>query len=248
MTKSLNEESHQKQQTIKCAPMTSSVPPPSVEEGYVTTDDENEDDDGDGLLVSEFPPPPYYYKDIVADELEPPPIPAHLKAQRCFGEAKFKQSTSNIESVNEKILDAATFVNDAPSMKVFGQAIEDPIYLSKSDNDQDGTPTLVEQDEEDPCVIRDAMNRLNHEVVSCFVNLVDGLVQNPKEDMKEKREILSNNLINMHQEANKFREHQAREILIDILQRQVRERKEVLDELLGQIQKANNALESIPKS
>jgi len=125
---------------------------------------------------------------------------------------------------------------------------QDPIYLSKSDNDQDGTPTPVEQDEEDPCVIRDAMNRLNHEVVLCFVNLVDGLVQNPKEDMKEKREILSNNLINMHQEANKFREHQAREILIDILQRQVHERKEVLDELLGQIQKANDALESIPKS
>mmetsp|Transcript_7522 Transcript_7522/g.16294 ORF Transcript_7522/g.16294 Transcript_7522/m.16294 type:complete len:94 (-) Transcript_7522:463-744(-) len=88
------------------------------------------------------------------------------------------------------------------------------------------------------------MNRLNHGVVVCFVKLIDGLVQNPKKDIKTKRENLANNLVHMHEEANKFREHQAREILIGTLQRQVDERRRVLDDLNEQILKADEALKA----
>mmetsp|Transcript_7523 Transcript_7523/g.16297 ORF Transcript_7523/g.16297 Transcript_7523/m.16297 type:complete len:84 (-) Transcript_7523:463-714(-) len=61
---------------------------------------------------------------------------------------------------------------------------------------------------------------------------------------RTKRENLANNLVHMHEEANKFREHQAREILIGTLQRQVDERRRVLDDLNEQILKADEALKA----
>jgi hypothetical protein len=48
----------------------------------------------------------------------------------------------------------------------------------------------------------------------------------------------------MLQECNKFREHQAREMLIELLEEQLDQRREVLAGLQAEILKANEVLES----
>lgn len=49
----------------------------------------------------------------------------------------------------------------------------------------------------------------------------------------------------MIQETNRFREHQAREILINTLEEQLRQREEGLELLQKEISEAENALESL---
>ena len=56
------------------------------------------------------------------------------------------------------------------------------------------------------------------------------------------RDELSHNLFRMLQECNKFREHQAREILIETLEEQLERRRAGLDLLKGQIGEAKDAL------
>ena len=46
----------------------------------------------------------------------------------------------------------------------------------------------------------------------------------------------------MLQECNKFREHQAREVLIDLLERQLTKRQQVIQDPGQQIDKANDLL------
>lgn len=52
----------------------------------------------------------------------------------------------------------------------------------------------------------------------------------------------------MLQECNKFREHQAREILIDLLERQLEERKQKLENLRNQVSKADEIVAQIKES
>ena len=61
------------------------------------------------------------------------------------------------------------------------------------------------------------------------------------------RDELSHNLFLMLQECNKFREHQAREILIDTLDQQLERRKEGLALLKSQIGEADEALAALQK-
>jgi len=49
----------------------------------------------------------------------------------------------------------------------------------------------------------------------------------------------------MMREANKFREHQAREIMISMLENQLQERKECLMQLQGDIDSAKAALQQL---
>jgi uncharacterized protein YbbC (DUF1343 family) len=83
--------------------------------------------------------------------------------------------------------------------------------------------------------------RLNREVVQGFVNLVQELVHRPAEN-KKKRDELSHNIFLMLQESNKFREHQAREILIDVLEKQLEEKRGLLKELHEGISKTDGLL------
>ena len=46
----------------------------------------------------------------------------------------------------------------------------------------------------------------------------------------------------MLQETNKFREHQARELLIEMLEKQLEQRKKLLEELEAEIQKTDALL------
>lgn len=49
----------------------------------------------------------------------------------------------------------------------------------------------------------------------------------------------------MLQECNKFREHQAREIFIEMLEKQLDCRKEVIKNLQREVEKGNNLLEEM---
>ena len=49
----------------------------------------------------------------------------------------------------------------------------------------------------------------------------------------------------MLKECNKFREHQAREVLIETLEFQMRDRKRVLEEIKKQIEKSASAVKSL---
>lgn len=51
----------------------------------------------------------------------------------------------------------------------------------------------------------------------------------------------------MLQETNKFREHQSREILIGILEKQLEDRLKLVEELEQDIQKADALLANIPE-
>jgi hypothetical protein len=59
------------------------------------------------------------------------------------------------------------------------------------------------------------------------------------------RDELSHNLFLMIQECNKFREHQAREILINTLEQQLKQREEGLELLKKEIDDAECALEKL---
>ena len=59
---------------------------------------------------------------------------------------------------------------------------------------------------------------------------------------RETRDELSHNIFLMLQETNKFREHQAREILIEILEKQLGEREKLLKELEEGIERTDSLL------
>ena len=61
------------------------------------------------------------------------------------------------------------------------------------------------------------------------------------------RDELSHNLFLMLQECNKFREHQAREILIGTLEQQLERKKKGLELLQKQIGEADDALVELTK-
>lgn len=52
----------------------------------------------------------------------------------------------------------------------------------------------------------------------------------------------------MLQETNKFREHQSREILIEILEKQLEERLKLIDELEKDVASADALLGDIPQA
>jgi hypothetical protein len=56
------------------------------------------------------------------------------------------------------------------------------------------------------------------------------------------RDELTHNVFLMLQECNKFREHQAREILIELLEQQLQKRKVLIQELREFIEKADQEL------
>jgi len=62
------------------------------------------------------------------------------------------------------------------------------------------------------------------------------------EKTRKRRDELSHNIFLMLQECNKFREHQAREILIELLEEHLAERQTLLRELEDDIQRADSLL------
>ena len=83
----------------------------------------------------------------------------------------------------------------------------------------------------------------------CTCRMYTHLVLTPKmrhvRRRRKLRDELSHNLFLMLQECNKFREHQAREILIDTLERQLERRNVGLASLREEIGVADMALEGL---
>lgn len=59
---------------------------------------------------------------------------------------------------------------------------------------------------------------------------------------------MSHNVFLMLQECNKFREHQAREILIDLLEKEQEDRKKILENLRSQVADADELLDNIKET
>mmetsp|Transcript_11422 Transcript_11422/g.22930 ORF Transcript_11422/g.22930 Transcript_11422/m.22930 type:complete len:326 (+) Transcript_11422:50-1027(+) len=118
-----------------------------------------------------------------------------------------------------------------PLVAIFGEIVEDPTLM-------------VEEECEDPNEIRENVKELNQNVVRGFLKLVRMLVNDPG-DNKKIRDELSHNIFLMLQECNKFREHQAREILISTLEQQLERRREGLALLKKEITAAEENLESL---
>jgi len=211
-----------------------------------TQSQEGNDEKGE-LLVSEFPPPPFYYQEY--SSLSPPLIP-----RKCFELASEKATfvakaaaaaterlrlmsvTSTAEEqaaeINALQLQTLSEFKEGEVVAVFGEIVEDP------------TLAHVEDICEDPTTVRDTIYRLNKEVTHGFVTLVNELVHRPL-DNKKCRDELSHNLFLMLKECNKYREHQAREILIETLEKQLMCREEAKTELKEQISKATQALKVV---
>ena len=62
------------------------------------------------------------------------------------------------------------------------------------------------------------------------------------ESNRKRRDELSHNVFLMLQETNKFREHQSRELLIEILEKQLEQRENYINELENKITKVDNLL------
>jgi MED7 protein len=127
------------------------------------------------------------------------------------------------------IMDDNSQEEEGDVVAVFGEIVEDPIQV---------TPIDVC---EDPKIVRTELKRLNRKVVQGFVQLVQDLVHRPI-DNKKTRDELSHNIFLMLQECNKFRDHQAREILIELLEKQLRHRKLLIKELRDVISQADDLL------
>lgn len=78
----------------------------------------------------------------------------------------------------------------------------------------------------------------------CNVIILIRILFKPKSNRKIRDE-LSHNLFLMLQECNKFREHQAREILIETLEMQLEKKREGLELLQRQIGEADEALDAL---
>ena len=223
-------------------------------------------DDDDMMLVTEFPPPPYYYhlasRSAPPDRrLVPPEIPHRafrVAAKRVVAQKrKAREESERIRHESEKKDGDAAAGDDVvmrdgapdrrspvedddsidpddesePVVSVFGEIVEDP--------------TLTAEEEcHDPAAIRENVRMLNRAVLWRFLDLVRKLARDPA-DAKRDRDELSHNIFLMLQECNKFREHQAREILIAALEEQLEERTRGLDLLRKQIGEADDALEKL---
>ncbi|KAL7535971.1 hypothetical protein ACHAWF_005323 [Thalassiosira exigua] len=134
----------------------------------------------------------------------------------------------------EKIEEDDSIDPDDPSepvVAVFGEIVEDPALV-------------VEEECHDPAIVRENVRNLNRSVLRGFLQLVQKLVRDPN-DNKKLRDELSHNLFLMLQECNKFREHQAREILIDALENQLERKREGVEVLRGRIDEAERALAAL---
>ena len=190
-----------------------------------------EDDDDQQLLVSEYPPPPFYYTRAV--ELTPPTIPLNsfeIAAERSL----LKEESTVSDAAHVPVQGGQAPVNiDNDVVGVFGEIVEDPCKVYEN---------FVAKDEvDDPKVTYNKIKELNAAVLGRYIELVNDLVYRPKQN-KESRDEVSENLMQMMVESNKFRSHQAREILIEVLESQLEKKKRVLKSLKSLVQETDTLL------
>ncbi|KAL3766487.1 hypothetical protein ACHAW5_001156 [Stephanodiscus triporus] len=142
-------------------------------------------------------------------------------------------AAANVDDDDDDSIDV-----DDPNESViacFGEIVEDPT-LSAADDGGGGC--------DDPAAVREKVRALNRDVLDGFLKLVRALADDPN-DSRKLRDELSHNLFLMLQECNKFREHQARELLIRTLEVQLKRRREGLALLKEEIRTADLALKAL---
>jgi mediator of RNA polymerase II transcription subunit 7 len=88
------------------------------------------------------------------------------------------------------------------------------------------------------------LKKLNRSILICFLELLDILINNPASPAREQKiKDLSVLFINMHHLINEFRPHQARETLCVIMERQRKQR----EDMIIQVQRARDKAHSILK-
>lgn len=210
-----------------------------------------QDDGNDAELVSEFPPPPFYYAQ--ASTLNPPQIPhdkilrstnktvADRKAKELEDRAKLSLGTSEADAA---AVDGGVLGGDVPDFdkKTTGPD-EGPIVAVFGDESYLEDPDLVpvEEDCDDPEIVKGEVSRLNREIIKGFITLVGDLIDAPLDHETCRNKLLQNFEL-MLKECNKFRQHQAREIMIEVLESQLTDRQSATKELNGQINEANLVL------
>ncbi|KAL7474748.1 hypothetical protein ACHAW6_000705 [Cyclotella cf. meneghiniana] len=187
--------------TSNAAPLPSQQHQESSHNDHDATQITEEDDDM--LLVTEFPPPPHYYalasRNTPAHlRLAPPEIP--LRAFRVVAKkVRVERKRAKEESERIRLLacagnGASTAVSkDAAACndgtKLANQDIDDDNSIDPNDSNEPVVatfgeivedPTLtVEEECDDPTVIRENVKRLNQEVLRGFLKLVRVLVNDP---------------------------------------------------------------------
>ncbi|GFH52722.1 hypothetical protein CTEN210_09198 [Chaetoceros tenuissimus] len=204
-------------------------------------------DENETELVSEFPPPPMYYQQ--ADQLTPPPIPTEALArstklavqQRWAKEIEEKSmfggGNGGLDSMPDFDEELSNINEVGPTVNIFGQEgsyVEDPDLIP------------VKHDCHDPQEVKGEVSRLNNEILKGFISLLGDLVNRPLDNEQSKKKLMENIEL-MLKECNKFREHQAREVLIETLEFQMRDRRRALEEIKKQIEKSAVAMESLER-
>lgn len=188
------------------------------------------------ILVSEYPPPPHYYTH--SKKLSPPPIPvdAFVKASEnaiLQAASAAPNATGEPKEQHPPDIEAENVADDL--VGVFREVVEDPLLVYQH---------FVDKNDEDPKITFGKINKLNDECLTKFIELVNDLVYRPKEN-KAKRDEVSNLLMQMMIESNNFRSHQAREILIELLEYRLSEKKKALDQLKIALNSSNEVLDKI---
>lgn len=159
-----------------------------------------------------------------------------------------KHSKNNAELGDDDSFSSIDVENpNEPLVAVFGEIVEDPtLFQASAGYDIDEEKNGLEGECHDPAIVRENVKRLNRDVLHGFLLLVRKLAEDPS-DHRKLRDELSHNLFLMLQECNKFREHQARELLIDTLELQLQRRALGLELLKEKIGSADDALIRLQK-
>jgi mediator of RNA polymerase II transcription subunit 7 len=197
--------------TSSSTPKTSNAAPPPSQQHQESSHNDHDatqttEEDDDMLLVTEFPPPPQYYalasRNTPAHlRLVPPEIPLRafrvaakkvrverkrakeeserIRLLACAGDGAAAAGSNDAAACNDGTKSASQDNDDddsidpndpnEPVVAVFGEIVEDPTLT-------------VDEECDDPTVIRENVKRLNQEVLRGFLKLVRGLVNDPNDN------------------------------------------------------------------
>mmetsp|Transcript_9758 Transcript_9758/g.27324 ORF Transcript_9758/g.27324 Transcript_9758/m.27324 type:complete len:228 (-) Transcript_9758:375-1058(-) len=209
-------------------------------------------------LVSEFPNPPPYYKlfgSLPAHRLPPPPpIPtAKLEATA----QKVAEITTAVQKIRDEQQDTLVGVDPSSAVaaaahgtiaeasappdleeviSIFGEVVEDPLLRIANEKETCDNPRDIASE----------MKKVNKEIMTSFVTLTNVLLQEP-EAAREELVKVSKLLVRLLEESNRYREHQARENLIAVLEEKVEAKRKALAEVERDLETTEAALEEVAK-
>lgn len=224
------------------------------------------------ILVSEFPNPPPYYKLFAtlnkANLPPPPPIPTAKLQATAEEVAKAEAASRRIRDEQLKsgaataaaaaaaaaaggdpdaaaaaaaaAAEAAAAIpqpNLDEAVSIFGEIVEDPLLrICNPAKDQCTNPREIAT----------TMKSLNRQIMTSFVTLTRVLVHEPKA-AREELITLSQLLIRLLEECNRYRDHQARENLIQCLEHQLKMKRTMLEKLEGDLTEVQEAAEDVAR-